>query len=128
VTHDQLEAMTMSDRIAVMEHGVIQQFGTPQEIYNRPANLFVRRFIGSPPMNFIAKVHRGMGGSSSRGRASPIRCRWLAGTLRRAGAGRELVLGVRPQDINVVPAQAGTQSIAAKVELIQLVARRSCWR
>src|SRR5947207_170758 len=56
VTHDQLEAMTMSDRIAVMDRGVIQQFGAPQEIYNAPANLCVAGFIGSPPMNFVRNV------------------------------------------------------------------------
>lgn len=129
VTHDQLEAMTMSDRIAVMEHGVIQQFGTPQEIYNRPANLFVAGFIGSPPMNFIAKVHAADGRLFEQGAgvANPLPVRSLA-RFEGAGVGRELVLGVRPQDINVVPAEgnlvpakAGTQSIAAKVELIQLV-------
>ena len=53
VTHDQLEAMTMSDMIAVMHGGIVQQFGTPAEVYGRPANLFVAGFIGSPPMNFI---------------------------------------------------------------------------
>ncbi len=53
VTHDQLEAMTMADRIAVMDHGVLQQVGTPLEIYNNPANLFVARFIGSPGMNLL---------------------------------------------------------------------------
>ena len=136
VTHDQLEAMTMSDRIAVMEQGVIQQFGTPQEIYNRPANLFVAGFIGSPPMNFIAKVHAADGRlfEHGAGTANPLPVRSL-GRFEGAGAGRELVLGVRPQDINVVPtntnvvpantnvvpAQAGTQSIPARVELIQLV-------
>ena len=54
VTHDQLEAMTMSDMIAVMHGGIVQQFGTPAEVYGRPANLFVAGFIGSPPMNFVA--------------------------------------------------------------------------
>ena len=53
VTHDQLEAMTMADRIAVMDHGVLQQVGTPLEVYNEPANLFVARFIGSPGMNLL---------------------------------------------------------------------------
>ena len=53
VTHDQLEAMSMADKIAVMNHGVIEQFGTPQEIYDRPASMFVADFIGSPPMNFL---------------------------------------------------------------------------
>ena len=54
VTHDQLEAMAMADRIAVMNGGIIEQFGPPQEIYDRPATLFVADFIGSPPMNFIS--------------------------------------------------------------------------
>jgi ABC-type sugar transport system ATPase subunit len=53
VTHDQLEALAMSDRIAVMNFGVLQQFGTPDELYNHPQNLFVAKFIGEPPMNFI---------------------------------------------------------------------------
>jgi multiple sugar transport system ATP-binding protein len=53
VTHDQIEAMTLGDKVAVMKDGIIQQFGTPQDIYNNPANLFVASFIGSPPMNFI---------------------------------------------------------------------------
>ena len=53
VTHDQIEAMTLGDRIAVMKDGIVQQFGAPQEIYDSPANLFVAGFIGAPPMNFI---------------------------------------------------------------------------
>jgi ABC-type sugar transport system ATPase subunit len=64
VTHDQVEAMTMGDRIAVMDHGVLQQVGTPQELYTRPANVFVARFIGSPSMNVVhAGVIPGVGGS-----------------------------------------------------------------
>ena len=53
VTHDQMEAMAMADKIAVMNHGVIEQFGTPQEIYARPASMYVADFIGAPPMNFV---------------------------------------------------------------------------
>ena len=53
VTHDQVEAMAMADKIAVMNHGIIEQFGRPQEIYDRPASMFVADFIGSPPMNFL---------------------------------------------------------------------------
>src|SRR5688572_7623605 len=58
VTHDQIEAMTMADRIVAMHHGVVQQIGTPLEIYDRPANIFVASFIGSPAMNLIGTVHR----------------------------------------------------------------------
>ena len=53
VTHDQVEAMTMGHRIAVMSEGVLQQIGTPQEVYRRPANVFVATFLGAPPMNLI---------------------------------------------------------------------------
>lgn len=63
VTHDQLEAMTMADRIAVMDHGVLQQVGTPLEVYNHPANVFVARFIGAPGMNLL----RGRPAESDRG-------------------------------------------------------------
>ena len=121
VTHDQLEAMTMSDRIAVMDRGVIQQFGAPQEIYNSPANLFVAGFIGSPPMNFISKVNAESGRLVERGsgasNALPV------ASLERfdgALADRELVLGVRPQDIVITP-QRANDALAGKVELIQLV-------
>lgn len=53
ITHDQIEAMSMADRIAIMDHGLIQQVGTPQEVYSKPSNTFVAGFIGSPPMNFL---------------------------------------------------------------------------
>ncbi|HOP82002.1 MAG TPA: sn-glycerol-3-phosphate ABC transporter ATP-binding protein UgpC [Fervidobacterium sp.] len=63
VTHDQVEAMTMADKIVIMKDGVIQQIGTPYEVYNRPANMFVAGFIGSPAMNFIeGKIIKGEGG------------------------------------------------------------------
>src|SRR5688572_28791340 len=62
VTHDQIEAMTMADRIVVMQHGIVEQMGAPLDLYDTPANLFVAGFIGSPAMNFIdAKVHRNGG-------------------------------------------------------------------
>src|SRR5205085_8733284 len=54
VTHDQVEAMTMGDRIAILDHGVLQQVGAPQDVYARPANLFVARFIGNPPINTVS--------------------------------------------------------------------------
>ncbi len=121
VTHDQLEAMTMSDRIAVMDHGVIQQFGAPQEIYNEPANQFVAGFIGSPPMNFIAKVHVCDGALFENGsrtsHALPVR------SLDRFGVritNHELVLGIRPQDV-MVTLQPAPDEFIGKVELVQLV-------
>jgi multiple sugar transport system ATP-binding protein len=89
VTHDQLEAMQMGDKIVVMNHGVVEQFGTPQEIYDRPATLFVADFIGSPPMNFLrfeGGFRRGPGHAGRhRGRRArnPGRPAWP-----QAGAGR----------------------------------------
>lgn len=96
VTHDQTEAMTLGDRVVVMRGGVIQQVGTPQELYARPANLFVAGFIGSPAMNFLPAEVEG----------SEVRCALgdipLTDRLRTAleasdEASRKLVLGVRPE-------------------------------
>jgi ABC-type sugar transport system ATPase subunit len=97
VTHDQLEAMTMSDYIAVMNAGAVQQFGTPGDVYNKPSNLFVAGFIGNPPMNFLegrieindTKVNFRMGDF-----AFP-----LPGHSSAAGPARTVILGIRPQDI-----------------------------
>ena len=115
VTHDQLEAMTMSDRIAVMDGGVVQQFATPEEVYNRPANLFVAGFIGSPPMNVLA-------GARVEGGAVTLDCG--AAGRRRVGAAAlaagEVVLGVRPQDVRVFDAEAA-DALPADVSLVQLV-------
>jgi multiple sugar transport system ATP-binding protein len=96
VTHDQLEAMTMSDRIAVMHEGELQQFGAPKEIYEQPANLFVAGFIGSPAMNLIPGQLRASGGSlvfTGAGLNLPIAS---GGT-----AGEAVTLGVRPEDVTL---------------------------
>ena len=82
VTHDQVEAMTMGHRIAVLDHGVLQQVGAPQDVYARPANLFVARFIGSPPMNTVDRSRR-PGRRRRWSRSSPAARIPLAG---RAGA------------------------------------------
>ena len=96
VTHDQLEAMSMADKIAVMNHGVIEQFGTPQEIYNRPASMFVADFIGSPPMNFLG-FHAGL---AKGARAIVVQGAEVAvPELREDIALGELVLGARPEHI-----------------------------
>ena len=99
VTHDQVEAMTMGDKIAVMNAGVLQQVGTPEEIYNRPANMFVAGFIGSPPMNFLNGTLT-EGGFVDFG---PFKLRLLKdqfALLQEKGyVGKNLVLGIRPEDI-----------------------------
>jgi multiple sugar transport system ATP-binding protein len=98
VTHDQLEAMSMGDKIAVMNQGVIEQFGTPQEIYERPATMFVADFIGSPPMNFLS-----FGGALAKG-AQEIAIgqgRQAVPELRVDLPGADYVLGVRPEHVRI---------------------------
>ena len=96
VTHDQVEAMTMGDRIAVMNLGVLQQVGTPEELYTRPANVFVARFIGSPAMNVVAAgVIEGVGGTGLLAGFRPEHVRLCDGrgdaaASRRRGRGRRV--------------------------------------
>ena len=104
VTHDQIEAMTMGARIAVMRDGRIQQVGAPLEIYQRPVNLFVANFIGTPPMNFLRARLEGDGVASLGDRAPGFRCR-AESRPREPADGRQVVLGIRPE--NVVDAGRG---------------------
>jgi multiple sugar transport system ATP-binding protein len=96
VTHDQHEAMAMADKIAVMNHGIIEQFGAPQEIYSHPASMYVADFIGSPPMNFLkftAGVQKGSRSVSLDGVEIAVP------EVRQDLAVGELALGVRPEHI-----------------------------
>jgi multiple sugar transport system ATP-binding protein len=96
VTHDQVEAMTLGQRVAVMRDGVIQQVDGPQALYARPDNLFVAAFIGSPAMNLVeATVEDGEARFGSCSIPLPD------GSALRAGAGRPIVLGVRPHDLKL---------------------------
>ena len=91
VTHDQTEAMTMADRIVVINNGEIEQVGSPLDLYNRPTNVFVAGFLGSPRMNFFPGAHRGERGGGGRGRA-----RRNAGRVHPAeGRGRAPAIGRR---------------------------------
>ena len=107
VTHDQVEAMTMADRVAVLRRGVLQQLDTPQRVYADPTNLFVATFIGSPAMNIVeGQLTRGEGGIECRigSYAVPIPDRVLADHPALAGAiGRTLAVGIRPEAITVAP-------------------------
>ena len=117
VTHDQLEAMTMSDMIAVMHQGVVQQFATPAEVYGNPANLFVAGFIGSPPMNFL-NGELVSGGAAVTFR-TPEMDLPLTGVSISTMA-KDVVLGVRPQDLALVSADGGA-SLTGRVWLVELV-------
>jgi multiple sugar transport system ATP-binding protein len=96
VTHDQLEAMAMADKIAVMNRGVVEQFGTPQEIYDRPVSVYVADFIGSPPMNFLG-FHGGLAKGAKA--ASVAGADVVVPEVLEDTAAAELALGVRPEHI-----------------------------
>jgi multiple sugar transport system ATP-binding protein len=106
VTHDQIEAMTLASRIAVMRGGVLQQFGTPREVYENPANVFVASFMGSPSMNLIpATLVGGTGGLAvaiERSEGAPVQLPLADGAAN--GRAREylrqpVILGLRPESI-----------------------------
>jgi multiple sugar transport system ATP-binding protein len=102
VTHDQVEAMTLGDRVVVMADGYVQQVGEPMELYNHPANRFVAGFIGSPAMNF-AKVRVSQENGSVWATGEGIKLKVPAPEAARLGAhaGKEVTLGVRPEDMHV---------------------------
>ena len=95
VTHDQIEAMTMADRIVVMHDGIVEQIGAPLELYDRPANLFVAGFIGSPAMNFVKGRIDGSGFAADGGFRLPIT------GAPAASEGRSAVYGLRPEAIRL---------------------------
>lgn len=106
VTHDQIEAMTMGDRIVVMKDGIIQQAASPEELYNHPRNMFVAGFIGSPTMNFIRGTLSEKGGGLTFS-AAGVELAIPGGKaqiLKDQGfTGKEVILGVRPEDIHEEP-------------------------
>ena len=97
VTHDQLEAMQMGDKIVVMNHGVIEQFGTPQDIYDKPATMFVAEFIGSPPMNFLTfegKLDTASEDVRLNGHSLPI-------PMAQEDFKGKMIYGVRPEHVKL---------------------------
>ena len=105
VTHDQVEAMTMADRIAVMNEGRIEQLGEPLELYDRPANLFVAQFIGSPAMNVFEGVFRGDA-------VEALGARWPCAAT--AQEGQRVAYGIRPEHLSFA-----AQGIAAEIEVVE---------
>lgn len=108
VTHDQEEALSLADRIAVMKDGVIQQLGTPYEIYDSPANVFVADFVGEPPINLLTGI------VTADGHAR------LSDSVRIAlpvpvAEGREVVVGIRPEDLELTGELTGDEGLPARV-------------
>ncbi len=108
ITHDQIEAMSMADRIVIMDHGLIQQVGTPQEVYSKPSNTFVAGFIGSPPMNLLeCEVSRSdahllfeISGSLVRSESGALR-NVFDRLYRKEESSTKVTLGIRPRDIYI---------------------------
>ena len=121
VTHDQIEAMTLGDKVAVMKDGIIQQFGTPQQIYNDPANQFVASFIGSPPMNFIpVRLRHQDGRLQALLDSGQARCELPLGLAADELDGREIILGIRPEQITLGAAEGnGLPGIRAEVQVTE---------
>jgi multiple sugar transport system ATP-binding protein len=119
VTHDQIEAMTMGTRIAVMNEGRLQQVGTPQELYDRPINRFVAGFIGSPAMNFASVEVQGTGDDVQLVGANitipkPPQFREAMGA-----AGRQLIVGYRPEHLEIAPVTGPAAVVTAKAEVVE---------
>jgi multiple sugar transport system ATP-binding protein len=97
VTHDQLEAMQMGDKIVVMNHGMVEQFGKPQEVYDKPATMFVAEFIGSPPMNFL-RFH---GNVEAGGKSVEMNSHKFAISQMRDPFEGDMAFGVRPEHVRL---------------------------
>ena len=117
VTHDQIEAMTLADRIVIMKHGYVQQVGTPYELYFKPANLFVAGFIGEPPMNFIRSAVKD-GCIEVGGNKLDISAK--LGSLKAQYEGKEVYFGFRPEAA-VLGAQDNAYVMDAMVELTEML-------
>jgi len=118
VTHDQVEAMSLADRIVIMHDGVLQQVGTPSEVYLHPANLFVAQFIGSPVMNVASAQVRAADGAAEivLDAAAFGLPKDLLGKLGEKGAGREVMLGIRPEGVLVsLEQEAGFSPVEAHI-------------
>jgi multiple sugar transport system ATP-binding protein len=114
VTHDQIEAMTMGNRIAVLNAGKLQQVGAPLELYERPQNLFVANFIGTPPMNFIQATVADSGTElAARGFKLPAPA--AAREALKSRVGKQIAVGIRPENVLEVGRQ--TRGATAPLEL-----------
>jgi multiple sugar transport system ATP-binding protein len=127
VTHDQTEAMTLANKIVVMNEGRIQQIGAPYTIYHSPANIFTASFIGMPPINLIrGGMENGMFIGLNKDGEPAIRCAVPSETADLAGGKKRLVMGIRPENVRILragekPADVNECAVSVKVETLELL-------
>jgi len=125
VTHDQIEAMTMATRIAVLKDGVLQQVGTPEDLYFRPGNVFVAGFIGSPAMNFFDAVVKGSADKPYLDtEAFQVQVQSEKAPVLVPYIGQTVIFGIRPEDIHDVdflPAHVRAQTVRARVYVTEMI-------
>lgn len=119
VTHDQIEAMTLADRIAIMKDGEVQQYGTPDDVYNHPANRFVASFIGAPPMNMTQATVSGDARSLRLSSGIEIAPAGGAGHGLAANAGRSIIIGLRPEHVSLANDDPTRARVSGEVELVE---------
>jgi multiple sugar transport system ATP-binding protein len=118
VTHDQMEAMTMADRIAVMSTGTVQQIGSPDEIYDRPANTFVAGFIGSPAMNFLPGAVATDGVTAIRGAGWDLPLSPANAARARGSTNGQVIVGARHANLSVLP-ESATTGLPARIYTVE---------
>ncbi len=126
VTHDQIEAMTLADRIVVMHNGVIQQQGTPEQLFKKPANRFVAGFLGSPPMNFLnAEIKTIAKSTHITGNGFSVKLDAKRAKLIQNHKSKNVILGIRPSDLIYSPKATAAASIDLKVVVSEYVGAQS---
>jgi multiple sugar transport system ATP-binding protein len=125
VTHDQVEAMTLGQRVVVMDKGVIQQIDAPMTVYERPKNLFVAGFLGNPPMNLFRGRLQERGGLVIEGEGATFPLAQSASALLRTHRDREIVAGIRPEDFHRERTSPTDIAIEGLVELLESVGSES---
>lgn len=123
VTHDQVEAMTMADKIVVLQKGVVEQIGSPLELYHHPRNLFVARFIGSPPMNFFSAIFQGGDAAGSSVQLRDGSTLYVPVTSPGLLPGTKVTVGIRPEHVELASSgpNSGVVEVIERLGAITLV-------
>ena len=117
VTHDQIEAMTMADRIVIMDRGIVQQIGSPREVYNSPDNIFVAGFIGSPAMNFLKGEITGGDAPEVQGKGFRLPLHGRLADAARAHSSNHVTVGLRPEHFAISGTGGTDASVFASIQL-----------